>query len=529
MKKTNLIIAIFCVVLCLLGWVMMINDSSSQLDEYSEHVTLADHYMKEGLYQRAILDYMAAFDSKNSEEIAEKIAKAYELRYSEDPEGTFSALTSDLGKLLEIYPANEKITIQLAQIYKEDNNYRDAFFWLNNAFQNGAKSAKLTEMLREARYAHDIYTYDFQKVKPAVGDTYVVCRNKLWGLHNVDGRTAWDCEYAFISQANKDGVVLVTMEKDSRLINGDGMVLGIFKEKVVDSGIYSEGLIAASTGGSYAYYDEFAKKQFGDYEAAGAFVDGRAAVKKGGKWCLVDTKGKTCSKEFAHIVLNVNGEHITNGVILAASEDGQYKIYDKNLKEKASLGKFEAVDIVTEDGIIAVCQDGKWGFVNTSGEMIIKPAYEEARSFSNGLAAVCVDGKWGYIDRNNTVVIGCTFLAADYFNENGSAMVCTDQKKVVVEREDIPLEPDTDEIEDSPEDTAEDSGSDEDVPVSYDVVEPYPDETESDSGMSNPDPDETGSDTDEDGSSTVTNPTIIDYEIQDSWNLIVLYNGIVED
>lgn len=488
MKKTNLVIAIICAVVCVLGWIMMTTDNATQASEYKEHVTLADSYMEEGLYQRAILEYKEAFDIENTVEVAEKIATAYALRYEEDPEGTYDLLQEDLEMLLGVYPANEKVAMQLAQLYIGDENYTDAYFWLKNAVDNGAESNEILKKLQEARYAFSVRSGVYNAVKPATGKSYVVSRNDLWGMYHLEQGALWDCDYEFVSQANADGVVLVTMEKDSRLIDGEGMVLGIFKEKVVDAGIYGDGKIAVSTGGSFAYYDEFAKKLFGDYEEAGTFVDGRAAVKKGGKWQVVDDEGAACSDSFTHIVLNVEGEYISNELILAAATAGQYKIYDEDFKEKASLGKYEAVDILTADGMIAVCQNGKWGFVNTDGEMVIKPAYDAALSFSNGLAAVCKDGLWGYINLENTLVIDYQFLGAGYFNADGATMVCVEAEEVEVEV--------NGEVEIDLRDQ-----------VDGETSEGIADETES---------------VEEDDSEP-------EYKIVESWSLLTLYNGIVED
>lgn len=508
MKKTNLFIAIICVVLCLLGWFMMVSNNAAQAKEYKEHVSLADSYVKEGLYQRAILEYKAAFKIENNEEIAEKILAAYELRFEEDTEGTFDPFVEDMEMLLGVYPANEKLTMHLAQRYLDRQDYRKAYTWLANAHEHGANSDKLVEMLRTARYAYSVRANNYNAVKNTVESNYVVAKENLWGVYNREDGLLWDCKYSFISQPNEEGVILVTMEKDSRLIDGEGMVLGIFKEKVVDAGIYSDGLVAASTGGKYAYYDEFAKKQFGEYDVAGTFVDGRAAVQKGDKWYLVDKAGESCSDNFAHIVLGADGKYLVNDVMIAASSKGQYKVYDKELNEKADLGKYDAVDIITKDGIIAVCKDGKWGFVNTEGKEIVKPTYEAAHSFSNGLAAVCKDGKWGYINQENIVVIPCLFLKAGYFNSEGAAMVCVSQEEVAIGRDDLITNLDPEGVLEDSEAGTDAEGENEEPELSDETSEYVPDE--------NPLP-------------AVKDPTVIEYELRDNWCMIVLYNGAVEE
>jgi hypothetical protein len=47
-------------------------------------------------------------------------------------------------------------------------------------------------------------------------------------------------------------------------------------------------------------------------------------------------------------------------------------------------------------------QDGRCGFINDEGRLVIPFIYEDARRFSEGLAAVKIDGKWGYIDKTGT-------------------------------------------------------------------------------------------------------------------------------
>jgi len=73
-------------------------------------------------------------------------------------------------------------------------------------------------------------------------------------------------------------------------------------------------------------------------------------------------------------------------------------------------------------------QSFKYGFIDESGKMVINPAYEDARDFSEGLAAVCVGQgcyasqqdkphKWGYTDKTGVVIITPQFDVANEFHE----------------------------------------------------------------------------------------------------------------
>jgi hypothetical protein len=53
------------------------------------------------------------------------------------------------------------------------------------------------------------------------------------------------------------------------------------------------------------------------------------------------------------------------------------------------------------------------------GNVAIEPEYDKAKSFSGGVAAVCTDGKWGFINGNGTLVIDHLLADASYFDANG--------------------------------------------------------------------------------------------------------------
>jgi WG containing repeat len=60
---------------------------------------------------------------------------------------------------------------------------------------------------------------------------------------------------------------------------------------------------------------------------------------------------------------------------------------------------------------------GKVGFVDVAGRFKISPIFPDALPFSEGLAAVQVGDSWGFIDTTGRQVIQPTFQAAYYFRE----------------------------------------------------------------------------------------------------------------
>lgn len=58
-----------------------------------------------------------------------------------------------------------------------------------------------------------------------------------------------------------------------------------------------------------------------------------------------------------------------------------------------------------------ISQNGKWGFIDSAGQVVIPPQYEGADHFYEGLALVKQGGAWGYIQLDGTFRINPRFLA----------------------------------------------------------------------------------------------------------------------
>ena len=58
-----------------------------------------------------------------------------------------------------------------------------------------------------------------------------------------------------------------------------------------------------------------------------------------------------------------------------------------------------------DEGLGLVQTESGYGFIDTTGKMVIPPKYLEVKPFYEGLAAVRVGDKWGFIDRSGELVI----------------------------------------------------------------------------------------------------------------------------
>lgn len=89
-------------------------------------------------------------------------------------------------------------------------------------------------------------------------------------------------------------------------------------------------------------------------------------------------------------------------------------------------------------------ENGKYGYIDKTGKVVIPPQFENTMGFSEGLAATKLNGKYGYIDTTGKWVIEPKFDFTYKFSE-GLAMVRIGKKfawidrsgKIVIEPQDF--------------------------------------------------------------------------------------------
>lgn len=111
----------------------------------------------------------------------------------------------------------------------------------------------------------------------------------------------------------------------------------------------------------------------------------------------------SCGKEFSNGLAKI----ILNGKAGFINSKGKLVIEAKY----EDAGRFS-------DNLAPVEFDnGKWGFIDTRGEVVINPTFDWAISFWEGRALIQIGAKWGYIDRTGRIVVEPKFDHADSFSE----------------------------------------------------------------------------------------------------------------
>jgi len=80
----------------------------------------------------------------------------------------------------------------------------------------------------------------------------------------------------------------------------------------------------------------------------------------------------------------------------------------KKEKKEAPASKYEYQGSFN-NGLAKVKKDHKWGFIDTTGNVVVNFKYNEVENFVDGLARVRLGQKWGLVDVTGREVIRPTF------------------------------------------------------------------------------------------------------------------------
>ena len=76
----------------------------------------------------------------------------------------------------------------------------------------------------------------------------------------------------------------------------------------------------------------------------------------------------------------------------------------------------------------------KWGFIDTTGNVVVAPKYNEVTNFSDGLARVRIGQRWGLIDTKGAILRKPTFQFIGEFVD-GVAKVLLEGKEYYMNKE----------------------------------------------------------------------------------------------
>lgn len=277
--------------------------------------------------------------------------------------------------------------------YKEiksiDNEYKNGYIVVNSEDKYGIIDFD-SKVILEAKFE------DIKNVSR--NHMYVVKQDGKWKVINNEQTTILEDNFEDIAQIIEDEIIII---KDKKY----GLVLTDGEEKIKTQ------------------YDELLNL-FSDYYLA----------KKDGKYGVINISNETIlefeysdivyEKQADLVIANKNGQENSEvynnkfekqleGIISDInSEKGYFRIYMGEEYKYYNL-KFEekkSQEVLTNNTLFLSKKDGKYGFVNKEGNVVVDYTYEDATEQNQfGFAAVKQDGKWGSIDKTGAVVVKPTY------------------------------------------------------------------------------------------------------------------------
>ena len=260
-------------------------------------------------------------------------------------------------------------------------------------------------------------------------DGYVVRdQNENYGLINYNKQQVLECKYSEIKHVTGNNLYAVRENGNLELINASGDVLigsGFDDIKSIDSNnlIFTRenkyGIMASDgTVLVEPTYDELTYT-----------FDGNYIAKNGDNYGIIDTSNQTkvdftysyitymsdenfieADKEdgntdlldtsFNVKVTGIVSEINTSKGYVKVRADGEYKYYNFRLEERT------AQDIFTTNTLFLSRQNGKYGYVNKEGIVVVDYIYDDATEQNDyGYVAVKKNGVWGALDQNGNVIV----------------------------------------------------------------------------------------------------------------------------
>ncbi len=227
--------------------------------------------------------------------------------------------------------------------------------------------------------------------------------SNYWGYMNTSGEVVISAAYDYSTDFN-GGYAIVKKGKEYFVIDKKGKEQKIMlggKSKVTAVREFSEGLAAVEISKKWGFINTKGEVVVeGQYLSSGSFFGGLAWVKhrtrKGNRVGYINQKGEEI---VGPIMIRAKNFDPISGLAIVVGLDGK-KAY---VNTKGEVINFEnSREYKNFWG--GMCRDSehagdaKIGFLNSSGEWIIKPTYDIARDFNHGYASVRKDGKWGLIN-----------------------------------------------------------------------------------------------------------------------------------
>lgn len=200
--------------------------------------------------------------------------------------------------------------------------------------------------------------------------------------------------------------------------------------RIIPNNLFSEGLLAVEKNNRYGYIDTKGNKVIDYYfDEAYAFNGKYAIVVRNGSYNFIDKNGITQLEDDLEYLYfddeTGNLWFVKNNLLGMMKTNGDIIIENKYELEVDEVGSW-ALEGFTffQEGLARVAKNGKLGYIDIKGKVIIDFTYDDSGHFYQGLAYYkSATDKYGYIDKKGDIIINAEWDYAEEFNQNKQAIV----------------------------------------------------------------------------------------------------------
>ena len=263
----------------------------------------------------------------------------------------------------------------------------------NNTYKTKALNSENKEIFTEYDHVEAISNKDTDNNLWYENDVVRVEKNGLYGLIDLSGKELLQCEY--------DKIEALEGVQNTFKITKDGKV-GIVDNK-----------------GNVLITPSYAEITSLDKDKSQGFI----VKNSDGKYGIVDTANKQVLETKYDAV-----EKIYRNDYYVVTENGKQEVVKKdgNIVLSGNYDKIEAILQNPENGIIYK-QKEKYGIMNLSGAVVIKPEYEKLKEGASGSIIAKKDSKYGIIDLQGNQKVEFKYQNLSY-NEKADLYIAEDDQ-----------------------------------------------------------------------------------------------------
>lgn len=268
-----------------------------------------------------------------------------------------------------------------------------------------------------------------------------VKRDNLAGFIDINGNLVIALQFAEVSRFSEGLAAAQDLESGKwGYIDRNGTY--VIQPQFTTAGFFSEGLAGVRLEQADGWYIDRSGELIIQGYSGGKTQNGMVPIKRQGKTIFVDKNGKD--------LFEVHGDAWpVGGELIAFMKNGRMGFVDR--QGIVIIQPLYHCDVnwreqQFEERITPVCRNaitGKslFGFIDIEGNTVVEFQYDWAEQFFDGLAMVVKNGKYGYLNNAGEVAIPLQFDGADHFSEGLAAVKLNDRWGFIDIKGNVVIEP----------------------------------------------------------------------------------------